>query len=257
MKSSIEYSHSVVGLSEFARGIATPATLRAYNDLYTEASAALLRVDQGLYRFQSAIPFAPDARIEITLEDCVFTGELICCHELSSSFFLLIVRRTYKPWRALRTEPSILVNLWADLRSPWCDRMFVKIINMSRSGLGLDELSSEIAEGTRVSVHFEAGVAFGEIRHCSPSTKGSFRAGLQISDFIARIRESTSVENERRAAYPEGMPERHFDAHMRRLARTLRCAVSGHNYRWVADSWDRAVLKCCRCHRELERSFFH
>jgi hypothetical protein len=255
MKPSIEYSHSVIGLGEFSRGIATPATLRACNDLCTEASAALLRVDQGLYRFQSAIPFAPDDQIEITVEDCVFTGELICCHELSSSVFLLIVRRIYKPRRALRTEPRISVNLWTDLRSPSSDRMFVKIINMSRSGLGLDELSCEIKEGTRVSVHFDAGVAFGDIRHCSPSGAG-FRAGLQISEFIARTRESTSAENERRAAYPHPTPERHFDAYIHRLARTLRCALSGHNYRWVADSWDRAVLRCCRCHRELPQALF-
>jgi hypothetical protein len=254
MEPSIEYSHSVVGVSEFSRGIAIPATLRACNDLCTEASAALLRVDQGLYRFQSAIPFAPDARIEIILEDCVFSGELICCHELSSAAFLLIVRRTYKPRRALRMEPRISVNLWADLRSPSCDRMFVKIINMSRSGLGLDELSSEIKQGTRVSVHFDAGMAFGDIRHCSPSNKGSFRAGLQISDFIARRRESASAENERRAAHP-GTPELHFDGRVQHLVRRLRCALSGHNYRWIADSWGRAVLKCCRCQRELERSF--
>jgi hypothetical protein len=135
--------------------------------------------------------------------------------------------------------------------------MFVKVIDMSRSGLGLDELSREIKEGTRVSVHFDAGVAFGEIRHCSPSSKGNFRAGLQISDFIARVKESTTAENERRAAHPDGTPERHFDAHMHPLAKTLRCAVSGHRYRWVADSWDRAVLKCCRCQRELARSFLN
>jgi PilZ domain len=255
MKPSIEYSDSVVGLNEFCRGIALPASLRAGDDLCTETSAALLRVDQGLYRFQSAIPFAPDARIQITLESCVFAGEVICCHELSSSVFLLVIRRTYKPRRALRTEPRISVNLWADLRSPSADRMFVRIVDMSRSGLGLDELSSEIKEGTRVSVHFDAGVAFGEIRHCSPSRKGGFRAGVQISDFLARVREAES-DKERRAAYP-GAPERRFDAYVQYLARTLRCAVSGHNYRWVADSWERAALKCGRCQRELEQSFFH
>jgi hypothetical protein len=254
VKPSIEYSHSVVGVNEFARGIAVPAALRACDGLCTEASAALLGVDQGLYRFQSAIPFAPDARIEITLESCVFTGELICCHELSSSVFLLLVRRTYKPRRPLRTEPRIPVNLTADLRSPSCDRMFVKIIDMSRSGLGLDELPSEIREGTRVSIHFDAGVAFGEIRHCSSSSKRGFRAGLQISDFIARIRESSSAENERRAAHP-GTPELHFDARVHYLAQRLRCALSGHKYRWIADSWGRAALKCSRCKRELERSF--
>ena len=256
MEPAIEYSHSVVGVSEFSRGSAIPATLHACDELRTEAAAALLRVDQGLYRFQSAIPFAPDARIEITVEECLFAGELVCCHELSSSVFLLIVRRTYKARRALRTEPRIPVNLTADLRSPSCDRMFAKIIDMSRSGLGLDELSREIKEGTRVSVHFDAGVAFGDIRHCSPSTKGSFRAGLQISDFIARKRDSASAENERRAGHP-GTPELHFDARAGCLARTLRCALFGHNYRWVADSWDRAVLKCCHCQRELERSFLH
>lgn len=257
MKPSIEYSHSIVGVSEFSRGIAIPATLRACKHLCTEASAALLKVDQGLYRFQAAIPLAPDTRIEVTLESCVFTGEVICCHELSSSVFLLIIQRTYKPRRALRTEPRIPVNLWADLRSPSCDRMFVKIIDMSRSGLGLDELSCEIKESTRVSVHFDAGVAFGEIRHCSPSSNGSFRAGLQISDFIARTRESASFENERRVADSGGTPERHLNAQMLGFVRTLRCAVSRHSYRWVADSWDRAVLKCGRCQRELERSFSH
>lgn len=256
MRTSLEYSHSAIGVNEFARGISVPATLRACNDLSTEVAAALLRVDQGLYRFQSPISFAPDARMEITLEHCVFTGELICCHELSSSVFLLILRRTYQPRRAFRTEPRISVNLTADLRSPSCDRMFVKITDMSRSGLGLDELSREIKEGTRVSVRFDAGIAFGEIRHCSPSSKGSFRAGLQISEFIARARPSESAENERRAAYP-GTPERHFDAHVQYLARALRCAVWGHKYRWNADSWGRAVVECCRCRRELERSFFH
>ncbi len=254
MKTALELPRSLFDPNDYCRGFAIPATLRAYDDLRTEAVAALVRVDLGLYRFQSAVPFGEDTRIEITVEECVFKGELISCQELSSGVFLLIARRIYAPRRAIRTEPRVQVDITGDLRSPSCNRTLVRIIDMSQIGLGL-EVSCEIKTETRVSVHFAAGIAFGEIRHCSPSSGGNYRAGMQIHDFIARARDEASAETERRAANPATTPQQKFDSHMWALVNRLRCSLLRHSYRWVADSWDRAVLKCSRCGRELDRSF--
>lgn len=254
MKTALEVPRSLFGPNDYCKGFAVPATLRACDDLRTEATAALVRVDRGLYRFQCAIPFAEDTRLEITMEDCAFKGELISCQELSSGLFLLTAQRIYAPRRAIRTEPRIQVDITGDLRSPSCNRSFVRITDMSQSGLGL-EVSCEIKKETRVSVHFAAGVAFGEIRHCSPSSGGNYRAGIQIHEFIARTRDVASAESERRAAYSGITPEQKFDSRMWVLFKRLRCSLSQHSYQWVADSWDRAVLKCSRCGRELDRSF--
>lgn len=254
MKIALDLPRSRFGPNDYCKGFAVAAILRADDDLTTEATAALVRVDRGLYRFESAIPFAADTRIEITIEDCVLKAELISCQELSSGVFLLIARRIHAPRRAIRTEPRIQVDITGDLRSPSCNRTFVRIVDMSQSGLGL-EVSCEIKKETPVSVHFAAGVAFGEIRHCSPSTGGNYRAGMQILEFIARAHDIASAESERKAAHSCITPEQNFDNRMWVLFNRLRCSLSRHSYQWLADSWDRAVLRCTRCGRELDRSF--
>jgi PilZ domain len=95
--------------------------------------------------------------------------------------FTVAVRRVYGPQGGTRAEPRIPVDLSAVLTSPSYDRMFARVVDMSQSGLGF-ELPDSVAVGTRVSVHFASGIAFGEIKHCTakPAEGGKPLERMQV-----------------------------------------------------------------------------
>jgi hypothetical protein len=130
--------------------------------------------------------------------------------------------------------------------------MFARVVDMSQSGLGF-ELPDSVAVGTRVSVHFGCGIAFGEIKHCTAKC-AVYRAGMRIEEFIVR-HAGTSLEKERAAL---GVNRAYTNA--TRSRRTKRCfafieqafcSIAGHEYGWSIDLWDRAILGCRRCEKVL------
>jgi hypothetical protein len=130
--------------------------------------------------------------------------------------------------------------------------MFARVVDMSQSGLGF-ELPDSVPVGTRVSVHFACGIAFGEIRHCTAKS-AVYRAGMRIEEFIVR-HGGTALEKEGAALEVKGVYR-----NARRSRRSKRClefvkqafcSMAGHEYGWSIDLWERAVLGCTRCGKIL------
>jgi PilZ domain len=178
---------------------------------------------------------------------------VVSCEQQSPGSFEVAVRRVYGPQGATRAEARIPVDLSAILTSPSYDRMFARVVDMSQSGLGF-ELPDSVAVGTRVSVHFASGIAFGEIRHCTAKSR-VYRAGMRIEEFIVRHR-GTGLDRKDTALAINGVHR-----NKRRSRRTKRylafiksafCSIAGHEYGWSIDLWHRAILGCTRCGEALD-----
>jgi PilZ domain len=227
-------------------GLDIPVQIRADGD--SEIGARLLRVDRGFLQLSSTAAVQPASRIQLTLDGCAVRAEVIACEQQARSRFRLTVQRVYGPHGALRSEPRIPVDLSAIMTYPGCDRLFARIVDMSQSGLGF-ELSSGVPVGTKVSVRFACGIAFGDIRHCS-ETSGIYRAGMRIEEFVVRRpgpKEMDAVMRCRLAAHPVPRWTRYWAS----LLGQAKCSLVGHEYGWFTDQWDRPILRCSRCARVL------
>jgi PilZ domain len=238
-------------LTNAAASLDIPAELRLVTD-GQEISAYLSRADQGFLRLSTPVALPNDLRVEITIDCCTIRAEVVSCEQQSSGRFTVAVRRVYGPQGASRAEARIPVDLSAVLTSPSYDRMFARVVDMSQSGLGF-ELPDSVAVGTRVSVHFACGIAFGEIKHCT--AKGAvYRAGLRIEEFIVR-HAATGLEMKAGAVavdetYRKATHSRHTKRCFAFVKQTF-CSISGHEYGWSIGLWERAILGCKRCEKVL------
>jgi hypothetical protein len=119
-----------------------------------------------------------------------------------------------------------------------------------KSGLGF-ELPDSVAVGTRVSVHFGCGIAFGQIKHCTPKN-AVYRAGMRIEEFIVR-HGATGVKKEALAVdetYRKATHSRHTKRRFSFVRQTF-CSIAGHEYGWSIGLWERATLGCKRCEKVL------
>jgi PilZ domain len=240
-------------LTNTAPSLDIPVQLRLVIDGH-EFSGRLERVDRGFLKLSMPAALLNDQKIELALDGCGVRAEVISCEQQSPGRFVIAVRRVYGPQGATRAEARIPVDLSATLTSPSYDRMFARVVDMSQSGLGF-ELPDSVTVGTRVSVHFACGIAFGEVRHCTVEPSGVYRAGMRIEEFIVRHR-NTGGENKAAALAPNGA---HRNAkRSRRKKRCLAfikrtfCSFTGHEYSWSIDLWDRAILGCTRCGEALD-----
>jgi PilZ domain len=229
-----------------------PVQLRLVTDGH-EISARLSRVDHGFLKLSTPVPLLNDLRVEVAIDHCTIRAEVVSCEQQSSSSFTVAVRRVYGPQGATRAEPRIPVDLSAVLTSPSYDRMFARVVDMSQSGLGF-ELPDSVAVGTRVSVHFAFGIAFGEIRHCTAKAS-VYRAGMRLEEFIIRhggtglekVGASLAVNGAHRNATRFRRTKRCFA-----FVKQAFCSMAGHQYGWSIDLWERAILGCTRCGEILD-----
>lgn len=156
-----------------------------------EISARLIRVDQGFLKVLTDLRLPEEEIVKLEIDGCALKAQVVSCEPDRLAKFMVVLRRIYGPQAAVRSEPRIPVDLSAVLTSPQCDRMLARIVDMSRSGLGF-ELPCSLSVGTKVSVHFVSGIAFGEIRHCT-AHKTVYRAGLRIEEFVIRDRAAAQV----------------------------------------------------------------
>jgi hypothetical protein len=234
-------------LTSTATSLDIPVGLRLVTDSQ-EISARLSRVDRGFLKLSTPVAVLNDLRLEVAIDGCTVRAEVVSCEQVSPGRFTVAVRRVYGPQGATRAEPRIPVDLSAVLTSPSYDRMFARVVDMSQSGLGF-ELPDSVAVGTRVSVHFACGIAFGTIRHCTVKSE-VYRAGMQIEEFIVRHR-GTGPKKEGAALAASGAYRN--ARRSRRKKRCLAfikqafCSIAGHEYGWSIDLWERAILGCTRC----------
>ena len=234
-------------LSNTAASLDIPVELRLLTD-GQEISAYLSRVDQGFLRLSTRVPLPNDLRIEMAIDCCTIRAEVVSCEQESPGRFTVALRRVYGPQGATRAEPRIPVDLSAVLTSPSYDRMFARVVDMSQSGLGF-ELPDSVAVGTRVSVHFACGIAFGEIKHCT-AKPAVYRAGMRIEEFIVR-HAGIGIEKERAALAVNGAYRNATRSRRRKrcfaFVKQAFCSMAGHQYGWSIDLWERAILSCTRC----------
>lgn len=211
-----------------------------------EISATLVRVDRGCLRLSSAAPLRPDSTIQLAIEGCTIRAEVVTCEPEPLNRFAVAVRRAYGPEGATRHEPRIPVDISAVVRYPGCDHLFARIIDMSQSGLEF-ELPTSVGVGTKISVHFEYGIAFGEIRH-SGEVAGGWRAGMRIDEFIVRksAKPKAAVSNWNSARAPRSGFQR-----LRLAVKRTTCSLLAHEYGWFTDAWERPVLRWSRCEKIL------
>lgn len=229
-------------------GLDIPVQIRAGEE--REISARLVRVSRGYLELSSTSEVAPDSQIHLTLDGCTMRAEVVTCEQEGRSRFRLTLQRVYGPHGALRSEPRIPVDLSAIMTYPGCDRLFARIVDMSQSGLGF-ELSAGVPVGTRVSVRFAFGIAFGDIRHCS-EISGIYRAGMRIEEFVVR-RAGPKAEMDavlrRRGLAAHRAPR--WARYWASLLGQAKCSLVGHEYGWFTDQWDRPILRCSRCGQVL------
>lgn len=253
MPSTVQNYGSLPTVAERAPELTIPVTVQIPDSQRDSFTAHILGVQRSYFQLSSPVSVPAQSKLEITIEGCSIRTEVLTCERHVGGDFRLVVRRIYGPQRAVRAEPRIPVDLSGVLIAPSQERMFARILDMSQSGLGL-ELSSPVAVGTRVSVQFVAGIAFGEIRHCVP-TEGTYRAGMLIEEFIVRHRSECQSSSTQSLDGPwaHRRPNQHrVFRHLTYLARRLVCSLVGHEYRWTVDLWERPVLRCTRCERALD-----
>ncbi len=239
--------------TDTAASLDLPVQLRLLTEEH-ETSARLCRVNRGFLKLSSPVSLPADSRLEMMIDGCTIRAEVISCGESLPGTFSITLRRVFGPQAATRDEPRIPVDLIAVLTSPSCDRMFARVLDMSQSGLGF-QVSDALAVGTRVSVHFACGIAFGDIIHCTAQPGAVYRAGMRIEEFVVR-HGSADSEKERVAATAKLASYRTASGPRvirRLLALTSRvsCSMAGHDYGWFTDLWERAVLRCSRCEKIL------
>jgi hypothetical protein len=238
-------------LANTAASLDIPVEVRLVTD-GQEISAYLSRVDQGFLRLSTPVALPNDLRVEVTIDRCTIRAEVVSCQQQSSGTFTVTVRRVYGPQGATRAEPRIPVDLSAVLTTPSYDRMFARVVDMSQSGLGF-ELPDSVPVGTRVSVHFACGIAFGEIKHCT-AKPAMYRVGMRIEEFIVRHAviglEEEGASLAVNEAYRNATRSRRRKRHFAFLKRAF-CSISGHEYGWSIDLWERAILGCTRCEKVL------
>jgi PilZ domain len=241
-------SHDLINT---AASLDIPVEVRLVIDSH-DISARLSRADRGFLRLSTPVPLLKDLRIEVAIDGCTIRAEVVSCEQQSPTSFTVAVRRVYGPKGATRAEPRIPVDLSAVLTTPSYDRMFARVVDMSQSGLGF-ELPDSVDVGTRVSVHFTCGIAFGEIRHCTAKS-AVYRAGMRIEEFIVR-HGRTGPEKEGAAPAVNGAYRRaRRSRRMKRCCAFIKqvfCSMAGHEYGWSIDLWERAILGCTRCDKVL------
>jgi hypothetical protein len=252
MASIVPLHSSISDHSEYQTELEFAVTLRSCDRSVVTSAGKILRVDQGFFQISSPLCLDPYSKVDVTIDDCTVKTEVVSCDKQDDGDFRVSLRRIYGPQRAIRAEPRIPVDFTAVLVTSSGDRIFARVVDMSQSGLGL-ELSAAVAAGTRASVSFVAGVAFGEVRHCTQAAF-PYRAGIRIHEFMVRHSPTTGgLEPADSKRSVRAAPRRIWNR-VTTLALRLCCLLAGHEYGWSVDSWERAVLRCKRCKGTLDGS---
>ena len=166
-----------------ARDFHIPIQLRVDADTNQDIPAKLCAVENGYFQVRSPALLKSGVKIEVVHPDARMQAVAAHCHRVEGGFYQLAIVLAQDLDR--RSQPRISADWPATLHiagSPGAMR--VKIVDMSRSGLGLD-VPAALAVGTRVTVAWEAAVAHGEICHCAKNAAGC-RAGMCVREFVLR-----------------------------------------------------------------------
>ena len=119
--------------------------------------------------------------VESHLSDCQSCREQFS-QAIGSQLNLHQIGRTKSKGKYKRSEPRFSAGDQAFLQelSPLSfDRQTVKIVDLSRNGMGIVAPKS-VFPGTIVQVRIKSAVELGEVRHCSASGDSGYRIGLRL-----------------------------------------------------------------------------
>ncbi len=169
-------------------GFNIPVELQLLDGDHERIAAHIRRVNSGFFQLRSPIHLRDDRKLELLYEGRQIQAEVVYSRRQEVGIHHVGIR-TCGSHGAVRKELRLPVDVRATVNIPGSTTpLRARISDMSQSGLGLI-LPKEIPQGTAVSVDLGHGVAFGEIRYCKSISKGRYRAGFWLEEFIYRPRQ--------------------------------------------------------------------
>jgi hypothetical protein len=143
--------------------------------------ADLAAVTNGVFELRCPEYIHPDGRLEMRHPERSLECRVAYCERQASGGYRLGLVIAGDADR--RSETRTAVDLTGVLHMPnSLLNMAVKVVDVSRSGLGLD-LPTPIPVGACVRVELSSGIAIGQIRHCAKSLD-RYRAGMRTHEFV-------------------------------------------------------------------------
>ncbi len=143
--------------------------------------ASLHAVQNGVFELCAPAYFSPGVRLELRARQQRFESRVVCCERLPAGRFRLGL--IIAPDNERRLETRVATDIAAMLRiRNSLQTLAVRVVDVSPSGLGLD-LGASIPVGASVQVGLDAGMAVGEICHCSKKLD-RYRAGMRMREFV-------------------------------------------------------------------------
>ncbi len=174
-------------------GFNIPVELQLLDGDRERIGAHIRRVNSGFFQLRSPLHLRDDRKLELLYEGRRIEAEVVYSKKQELGIHHVGIR-TCGNHGAVRKELRLPVDVQATVSVPGSTAPLpARVSDMSQSGLGLI-LRKEIPPGTAVSVDLGHGVAFGEIRYCkSISSKGRYRAGFWLEEFIYRPRQKKPI----------------------------------------------------------------
>jgi hypothetical protein len=164
--------------------------------------AQIERVSTGFFQLSSPVHLQSDTKLDVLLDQQALEVEVIYCKANQPGVYAAGVRLTPGLHSGVRREPRIPLDFPAEISVPNTDKPILgKVVNMSRSGLGL-RTASAVHVGTGLSVHIPTGIAFGVVRHCTKRSGGAFQIGISLEEFISKEDARKSTASGGRARSP-------------------------------------------------------
>ncbi len=168
-------------------GFNIPVELQLLDGDHERVGAHIRRVNSGFFQLRSPLHLRDDRKLELLYEGRRIQAEVVYSRKQEVGIHHVGIR-TCGSHGAVRKELRLPVDVQAAVNVPGsATPLRARVSDMSQSGLGLI-LRKEIPTGTAVSVDLGHGVAFGEIRYCKSFSKGRYRAGFWLEEFIYRPR---------------------------------------------------------------------
>ena len=170
-----------------------PVELEFLDEQCERIRAKLCRVNSGFLRVHSPVEIPVGSKLAVVHDGIRTEVEVVYCETPALGLCHLGLAMTVVRGGTVRLDLRLPVDIRATLSVPgWHEPVRARIVDMSRNGLGM-VLPKPVTAGMAAAVDFGHGVAFGEIRHCRPQSKRTYRAGFWLEEFLPRHARATKM----------------------------------------------------------------
>jgi len=135
-----------------------------------------------------ADPVTQRTPVDVRVNDCSFSGEILYCRR-NGSLWEVHISFDDADASGLRRSPRFPVQIAARVFASTNELPIEGVIvDISGDGLGM-ELAQGVPVQARVAVQSDQSTALGEVRHCRELKSGRFRAGVQLHHIMRRNQE--------------------------------------------------------------------